>query len=202
MNRLGLSNFVPFLILVSCHVSLVGQSQHTISIDPISLSSSIVQLEYENNFEAQQSFFVRAHYDMDNIHSTGVQIGIDTTGGFIDGLPIIDTGSHERLRLDLGYRKYFKDSGYYGSGLFVEGSINYERVFNIERDKPFLDNRNVYGGGLGVGYRYALPFNMIIGIEYIGTITYNPAQDSSDNIDGNNFLFLNIGYVFNRRDRG
>ena len=84
MNRLGLSNFVPFLILVSCHVSLVGQSQHTISIDPISLSSSIVQLEYENNFEAQQSFFVRAHYDMDNIHSTGVQIGIDTTGGFID----------------------------------------------------------------------------------------------------------------------
>ena len=191
-----------FLILVLLTVGIhpmFAQSryQHTVSTDIlVVIVDDIVPIQYELGLNAKSTLFARVMYNSEDIHGTGVQIGVDMSGTILDGAPIFETGTHRDIRFDLGYRHFFGKERTFGSGFFLEVFAGYNRAFDIEEGKPFLIRENIFGGGYGLGYRYVFPFNLSIGIDA-------HAFQASDGIglmsDSN--VGLHIGYVINKQER-
>lgn len=188
----------PLLTSLSIH-PMFGQStyQHTVSTDIFSVAFlDIIPIQYELGLNAKSTLFTRVLYTSEDIHGTGVQIGVDMSGTLLDGTPIFDTGTHKDIRFDLGYRHFFGKERTFGSGFFLEVFAGYMRVFDIEEGKPFLTSQSIIGGGSGLGYRYVFPFNLSLGFD----------TNSFFARDGFGFtaytsLGLHVGYVFNKQER-
>lgn len=174
-----------------------GQTQHTISIDPLGYFSEFgyINAQYEFGLDSKRSLFTRILFKNDT-HSTGEQIGIDSTFGV--PIAVFDRATHKDIRFDVGYRRFFGKKRSYGGGFFLEGFLTYQPVFDIQ--EPFFEADRRYGFGYGLGYRYVFDFNVSIGIESHVSNTFETNGDSTGLLS-EQIIGFHVGYVFNRQER-